>query len=309
MMAEMETMQFNDTQLRSYLDGSAEAGVARAIEAAASADPALADRLIALDPWSGMVAEAVAAVPVSADIARAAQAYGNAQALQATAAVKAKILKIAIPAGLAIAVAGAILGGLWASSGPETPPPERKAQPVQQAPAPKPVPAVPNKDIKGNDLVASADGMAHGPVKEPPWFSSVADYVRMLTPKTFESAPPTQAQLAAQLAAFDGEIGVESARILAQVPGFKLQRAEVLLLHGHPVGQLAFLDAQGEVVAICVIARTQRPKGLAENAVSPLREATLHDLNIVSWDKNLHGYLVIGKTAPAALKALASQLL
>jgi anti-sigma factor RsiW len=306
MMAHMETTTFSDAQLQSYLDGSADASLRQAIEASASADPGLADRLLALDPWTGVVAEAVAAVPVSADMARLTQAYGNAQALQATAAFKAKILKIAVPAGLAIAVAGAILGGLWASSPGETPAPEPKVLP---APQPTPVPMAPHGDMKADDLIASAGGSGQAPPGEPPWFSSVADYVRMMTPKTFTSAPLTQAQLAAQLAAFDGEIGVESGKILAQVPGFKLQRADVLLLHGHPVGQLAFLDQQGEVVAICVIARTARPEGLAENAVSPFRETTLHGLNIVSWNKNLHGYLVIGKTPPKALKALASQLL
>jgi anti-sigma factor RsiW len=309
MMAHMKTIQFSDVQLESYLNGSADAGLRQAIEASASTDPALADRLMALDPWASVVAEAVAAIPVSADVARLTQVYGNAQAMHAAAAFKAKILKIAVPAGVAIAVAGAILGGLWTSPRDETPAPERKPQPVQQAPAPMPVPAVPHQDVKANDLVASSDGTAHGPATQPPWFSSVADYVRMMTPKTFASAPRTQQQLAAELAAFDGEIGVESGRILALVPELKLQRAEVLYLHGHSLGQLAFLDAKGEVVAICVIARTSRPRGLAENTVSPFKEATLHGLNIVSWDKDLHGYLVIGKNSPEALKALASQLL
>jgi hypothetical protein len=289
--------QFTIDELQRYVNDTADLTLRAAIETAANDDPSLADRIANLDPWRDVVGPVVDAVPITTDSEQMVQALTNAASTHAAAQAKATLLKTVLPAGLAVALAAGLLGAyVMLAVKPDT---QAPVPPVIEQPQPKPVETKPAGDAPPQDLVAQA---------KPTWLNAVADYVKLMTPKTFASQESPE-ELQAALAAFDAELGVEARKLINSVPELKLQRAELLQLNGRPLGQLAFLDADNNVIAICVISRKARPEGLAENTVSAPKEAELQGLNIVSWDHNTHGYLVIGKTTPATLGAMAEKLM
>jgi hypothetical protein len=287
---------FTTDELQRYVNDTADLSLRAAIETAANDDPSLADRIAALDPWTDVVGPSVQSLPMTADVEQMAQAYASAASTHAAAQAKATLLKTVLPVGFAVALAVGALGAyVMSSQRSESPTPT--PQMIEQ-PQPMPAETKPAGEAPPQDLVAQA---------KPTWLNAVADYVKLMTPKTF-AVQESQDQLQSDLAAFDAELGIAARHLIDSVPELKFQRAEILQLNGRPLGQLAFLDADNNVIAICVISRKARPEGLAENTVSALKETELQGLNIVTWDHNTHGYLVIGKTAPAALKAMAEKL-
>jgi hypothetical protein len=285
---------FSAAELQSYVNDTANMELRAAIEAAANENPMLAEQIAAFDPWSGAVAEAVEHVQLSPSLA---QTYADAATQQAASWAKSMILKVVLPVAGATILAALLVGGYFFTAESRKEPPLS----IQQQPAPaetKPVELKPAGESTPQDLVAQA---------KPTWLNAVADYVQLMTPKTF-ATPLPEAEMRKALALLDAELGEPVSGMVARIPELELRRAEILQFNGMPLGQLAFLDAQGEVVAFCIMARKARPANLPENTVSDLKQSAKQGLNIVSWDHNSHAYLVIGKSKPGELLSLAKKL-
>jgi hypothetical protein len=297
-MASRIAHDFSELDLKSYVEGSAPEELQMAILKAVDADENLAERIAALDPWAGAVKGAVQALPIDQDIGRISAALVNAVARTGgsvpprSSGDRTGWAILASVGALAAILAGIVAWSIM-SADKAAPP----APPVQQ---PKPATEPPKPAGPQPDLIAGQ------PVSPPSWLQAVADYVKLMTPQTLSLAAQNPEQLERSLAAANSASGLKLESLVQRFPDLKLQRAEILELNGRPLVQLAFLDAANEVVAICVLTRKARPDGLPENTRSPLKSAALANLNVVSWDYNTHGFLVIGKATDNALRQLAN---
>lgn len=136
-----------------------------------------------------------------------------------------------------------------------------------------------------------------------PWSQAVAAYVRLMTPETFRTAPMTGPQLAAATAQASAATGTDVAAIVTALPDMTLARVELLNLGGQPLVQLGFLDGQGRVVAVCLLARAAPPP-----APAGLRQGRAFDLDFLTWDRGATGLLVIGAAPPEVLGGIARRL-
>ena len=84
------------------------------------------------------------------------------------------------------------------------------------------------------------------------------------------------------------------------MPDSALKRASLYAFHGKPLAQLAYLSPADGTFAFCIIANGKPDAPAAAEA----REG----FNIVFWNRNGLGYMLIGKAPPATLEALAGDL-
>jgi anti-sigma factor RsiW len=147
------------------------------------------------------------------------------------------------------------------------------------------------------------------PPKPPAWLEVVANYVRLMGPQTFATTRQTRKQLNAALAAATDRVGTDLSSVVRKVPELRLQRVDLLALNGAPLVQLAFLDTQGRHVAICVI---RRPAAAAVPAkrgeAAQAKSTSLYGLNLLHWDRDRNGFLVIGGVGPEELARIAGRL-
>jgi hypothetical protein len=78
---------------------------------------------------------------------------------------------------------------------------------------------------------------------------------------------------------------------------------DLLNLGGQPLVQLGFLDGEGRVVAVCILARAAAPP-----APAGLRKGRAFDLDFLTWDQGATGLLVIGAAPADALAGIARRL-
>lgn len=149
-------------------------------------------------------------------------------------------------------------------------------------------------------------GTAPGP-QRPPWLEAAAGYVRLFTAQTFAAAPHAPEQRAAALAALSRAAALDLAP-LAALPELRFQRAELLQLNGRPLGLLAYLDATGAPLAVCILVRPALPAGAPPPAAPVFVQDTAGGLNLVHWDVQPYGFLVIGPQDPAVLRATAEDV-
>jgi hypothetical protein len=288
------TRIFSQNELQQYLAGTAAPSLASAIERAADIDPSIAERIAALDPWAVPVREAAQSFPIGNGDARAQEAFERAAAETSPASAEIVVPRsnpnVWYLAGVAVLSALAAWGATRLVMDQPSPAPT----PVKiETPQPKPPGQTDQTPVAA---------------KDPTWRDAVASYVRLMTPETLTSTALTAEQQTAGLAAAAKHVGVDVGNIVARVPDLKFQRAEVLTLNGRPLVQLAFLDQANQVVAICVLSRKAKPESLPADTVSQPKPEAVSGQNIVSWDYNTHGFLVIGKDAPEKIMAIAQKI-
>lgn len=288
--------EIGDAIIRRYLDGRATARERAEIEAAA-ADEAFSARLMALDPlgaalapgFEALLAEAPAE-RLAAGLARAARPPGRGRtALRVALAIAAAVLLFA--AGLATALF--VLPREVAPPAPIV---------TAEAPAPPPAPDPPPPPPKPPEPPA--------PPPRPAWLEAVAGYVRLFSGDTFRAAPMTRAARQTALAAAERATGADLGALVRAVPDLRLQRVDLLALNGRPLAQLAFLDREERIVAICVLSRPEAARVAPERAAEARRPRAerIHGLDIVTWDADRFGFLVIGGGGAAGIEALALRL-
>lgn len=141
--------------------------------------------------------------------------------------------------------------------------------------------------------------------KPPGWRMSAAVYHRLYAEETFASAPVTEGALAGGLAVLGERLGLDLSEIAAP-EGLTLERAQLLRFNGRALGQIAFLDAGGVPIALCVM---RRRDGAEPTPAEPAFAASmLLDMNAVDWSVGGYDFLLLGAASPDALDAYAKRL-
>jgi anti-sigma factor RsiW len=275
------TSPWTDAELAAYLSGAAPAAQRLAIDAALADDERLGARLMALDDFPPSVAAAFESLLDVAPAAVLGEGLAVAKARADAPRGSAPIPRRWALGGMAAAVAAAfgtgVLSGrsVLAPSHPET---------------------------------ARATPPSASPASPAPWFEAVAAYVSLYSTDTFARNPLSPGDRARSLAFVGDSTGLDLSG-LGQIAGLSLQRAELLQLGGKPLGQVAYLDARGRPVAICILLRPVPAGGFPAPAAGPRFKAVqASGLKIVHWDVQPHGFLVIGPQDEDQLRSLALQV-
>ncbi len=134
----------------------------------------------------------------------------------------------------------------------------------------------------------------------PNWRQAVAEYMGFMTPETLAIIADNPAALAGELSKVGEKLSVDLAPDRLALPDAALKRASLYDFRGKPLVQLAYLSPGEGAFAFCIIAN-----GRADAAVAfEQREG----FNIVFWNRDGRGYMLIGKAPRAALEAFAGDL-
>ncbi len=135
----------------------------------------------------------------------------------------------------------------------------------------------------------------------PGWRMSAAIYQRLYSEETFESAPVTREALTAGLDRVANALDVDFAELPA-VDGLSLRRAQLLRFNGAPLGQIAYLSAEGAAVSLCVFRR-----GAPGDPSAALTSERLLDMNGVFWRSRRHAFLLVGGAPDGRMRAYAAR--
>jgi anti-sigma factor RsiW len=130
------------------------------------------------------------------------------------------------------------------------------------------------------------------------WRRSVADYVSLYTAETF-AHPPDAATSRAALDQLSETLGLPLSPASIALPNLTFRRADLLTYDGAPLGQIAYIDADGPIV-FCIIRNDEKD--------APVKTEKHEDLVIASWAHGRRGYLVAGRTSRERIAALAETL-
>lgn len=119
------------------------------------------------------------------------------------------------------------------------------------------------------------------------FIENVAAYQSFYTKDTIAAAPLSPQQARDSLTFANQRLGRSFALADATVPGFEFRRAQVLSFEGRPVGQFVLAAADGEPLALCVMA--------TELADSAMHQETRHGLTITTWRRQGFIYVTAGR--------------
>ncbi len=304
---------FTDEELHSFLTGNSDSDLSNSIEAALESDPALAERLATLDDLPGIgpaVATAFDTMLEAAPKERLESILNNAliaggaqaSAPRAPAAPEAaapfwqdlaRLFRLESAAAMALGLV--MFLGVGFVIGRTTVEPQIVEVMVPAPPAP------------GTQTpVAEGPAAAEAP-KTPGWLVAVADYFKLFTADTYASAQVDDAARLRSLEFVSERIALDIGKA-PQVAGLSLQRAELLDLKGKPLAQIGYVDGQGRPIAVCIIYRG--PGMVPAEAPPPptYKQDGVHDFNIVHWNVQPHGFLIIGDVPADELEALAREV-
>jgi anti-sigma factor RsiW len=134
----------------------------------------------------------------------------------------------------------------------------------------------------------------------PNWRQAVAEYMGFMTPETLAVIADNPAALASELSAVGQKISVALSPDRLTLPDSSLKRASLYDFRGKPLVQLAYLSPAEGAFAFCIIANGRPDAAVAFEE----REG----FNIVFWNHNGLGYMLIGKAPRATLEAFAGDL-
>ncbi len=135
---------------------------------------------------------------------------------------------------------------------------------------------------------------------EGDWHSAVEGYTNLYTNETFSPLHPDAALQAVELSAVGARVGAHLTPESVALPGLRFTVAFMLSYKSSPLAAIAFVDAQGEPVMLCVI------DNHAPDA--HLRSERRGELSLASWSRGGRGYLVIGRIPEEQAAELAGLL-
>lgn len=133
------------------------------------------------------------------------------------------------------------------------------------------------------------------------WVEAVAEYQMLYSGDTLTLLEKTEDQRAREVAAIGRKLDIILAHSDLQVEGLTLQRSQYLTFKGQPLVQFAYLDANKNPVAFCIIKRKAKKD-------QPPTSRKVHGQPAIIWSKGNYGYVVIGKSPPATVKEAAEKL-
>ncbi|MBA8881256.1 anti-sigma factor family protein [Phyllobacterium myrsinacearum] len=132
------------------------------------------------------------------------------------------------------------------------------------------------------------------------WRSVVAQYMSLYTSDTLGRGPVDVAAQTQQLRDVGAKLGLSLTPERVQLPGATLKRAQMLAYDGNALGQITYLDAMQQPMALCIV---QSSKG----AKAPDSEHR-HGMNVVYWSNDTHAFMLIGHESLDDIKAMSDRL-
>ena len=132
------------------------------------------------------------------------------------------------------------------------------------------------------------------------WREAVSQYLTLYTADTLADLPGDPALRDRQLAMLGSRLGIPLVASAVALPDLTFKRAQIFDYEGKPLGQIAYADATGEPVALCILKQKLPDEGLATEE--------RHGINIVYWSKAGRGYLLAGRQSPERLRTMAAEV-
>jgi anti-sigma factor RsiW len=132
------------------------------------------------------------------------------------------------------------------------------------------------------------------------WRSAVEEYTNLYTKESFSPLHPDAALQTIELSAVGARVGAKLTPEAVALPGLRFTVAFMLAYKGSPLAAIAFVDATGEPVMLCVI------DNHAPDAT--VRSERRGELSLASWSRGGRGYLVIGRIPEEKAAELAGML-
>jgi anti-sigma factor RsiW len=132
------------------------------------------------------------------------------------------------------------------------------------------------------------------------WRSAVAQYANLYTNETFSPLNPDASLTRTELSAVGARVGANLTPESVALPDLRFTVAFMLAFEGSPLGVIAYVDAEGSPVLLCVIANH------APDA--PIRSERRGDLSLAWWSRGGRSHLVIGHMTEERALALAQTL-
>jgi anti-sigma factor RsiW len=132
------------------------------------------------------------------------------------------------------------------------------------------------------------------------WRAAVVGYTNLYTNETFSPLHPDAALQAAELSAVGARVGAHLTPENLALPALRFTVAFMLSFEGSPLGAIAYVDAQGAPVLLCILNN--------QSGDAPVRSERRGELSLASWSRGGRGYLVIGHFPEAKAADLARTL-
>jgi anti-sigma factor RsiW len=132
------------------------------------------------------------------------------------------------------------------------------------------------------------------------WRAAVVGYTNLYTNETFSPLHPDAALQAVELSAVGARVDAHLTPENLALPALRFTVAFMLSFEGSPLGAIAYVDAQGAPVLLCIINNQSRD--------APIRSERRGELSLASWSRGGRGYLVIGHIPEAKAADLARTL-
>jgi anti-sigma factor RsiW len=149
-------------------------------------------------------------------------------------------------------------------------------------------------------LVAGAASWVAFTGEREDWRSVVVEYMELYTNETFALPNPDRDFLAKKLSVVAERVGATLTPESVSLPGLRFESADLLSYDGAPLGEVAYVDAHGSPVLLCVIANG--------GADTPSQSEKRGDFALSSWSHDGRGYLVIGRLPEEHIAELAQTL-
>jgi anti-sigma factor RsiW len=132
------------------------------------------------------------------------------------------------------------------------------------------------------------------------WRAVVAEYLALYTSDTLSASPGDRAAQAAQLNDVGSRLGLALTPEAVALPGAEFRRAQTLEYDGKPLAQIAYLDSDGEPMALCIVP-SDKP------AAAPDTELR-RGMNVVYWSNAGHAFMLIGHGSAERMMVLADSV-
>ena len=135
------------------------------------------------------------------------------------------------------------------------------------------------------------------PAKPLTWMQAAASYQTLYVNYTLDIASPDSTEAQAQLARLSQSVGQDLSG--AQViDGLDFKRAQILGYNGKPLAQIAYVNAKGEPMALCVIK-------ISKSVTQDIVVQKMGGLAAAHWKADGFAYLLIGGSDQAAVETWA----